>query len=454
MSLFSKSSRAKSGGSALLLGLVICIVGAFIALLVYVNEREQPQIADLVIPELCNNATAIDFEVTDQRSGLREVQVSIRQGEKEIVLYDKSFPRQRWLGQAGLPQARGKIMLDTRKLGLADGPAELVLRARDYSFWHLGAGNRSVSRYQLVFDTIPPKLARLDTPHYITQGGVGMVTYRLGEEVARHGVMVNGFFHPGFPLPNKAQSYGAIIALPYDAVKIIDAHIEAVDKAGNVAKAPFGMIVKNGHFRHDTINISDGFLDLKLPEFRQNYPELQGDKVAQYVQVNNKVRRQNNAAIVKVCSISVPEKLWQGRFLRMAGAERAGFADYRTYRYKGKEIDRQVHLGQDIASVRHASVKAANNGKVVFTDYLGIYGNMVIIDHGTGIFSLYSHLSQINVVVDQMVSKGEVIALTGSTGMAGGDHLHFSMLVNGIMVNPLEWWDGSWLSLHIESYFQ
>jgi murein DD-endopeptidase MepM/ murein hydrolase activator NlpD len=134
----------------------------------------------------------------------------------------------------------------------------------------------------------------------------------------------------------------------------------------------------------------------------------------------------------------------------MAGASRAGYADYRTYFYNDKEIDKQVHLGMDIASTRRAEVRAANKGKVIYADYLGIYGNMVILDHGQGIFSLYSHMSQIQVAADDTVEKGVVLGLTGKSGMAGGDHLHFSMLINGIFVTPKEWWDPQWIEVTIE----
>jgi murein DD-endopeptidase MepM/ murein hydrolase activator NlpD len=272
--------------------------------------------------------------------------------------------------------------------------------------------------------------------------------------VAKHGVNVNGYFHLGFPLAGKKDVYGSIIALPYDSTKITDAHVVAVDLAGNVGKAPFGMIVKKRKFKHDVINIPDSFLSLKIPEFTQYYPEMTGTPIEQFIYINTEVRKQNRAAIAKLCGQPIPEKLWSGRFGRMAGAGRAGYADHRDYVYKGKIIDKQVHLGMDIASVRHAPVKAANKGKVVFTDYLGIYGNMVLLDHGTGVFSLYSHMSQIGVVPGDIVEKNDILGATGTTGMAGGDHLHFGVLVNGIIVDPLEWWDVSWLDLHIESYFR
>jgi murein DD-endopeptidase MepM/ murein hydrolase activator NlpD len=161
----------------------------------------------------------------------------------------------------------------------------------------------------------------------------------------------------------------------------------------------------------------------------------------------------NAARIREFCRESVAEKLWDGSFNRMRrSSRRAGFADHRSYYYEDKKIDYQVHLGIDLASVRHAEVEAANRGIVVAAEYLGIYGNMVIIDHGLGVFTLYSHMSQIIVKPGDQVEKDTVLGNTGTTGMAGGDHLHFSVLVNGIFVDPVEWWDKNWLELHILNY--
>ena len=145
-------------------------------------------------------------------------------------------------------------------------------------------------------------------------------------------------------------------------------------------------------------------------------------------------------------------KRWSGKFLRMpAAAKQAGFADHRTYKYNGKIIDHQVHLGLDLASVAHAPVPAANNGVVAFSGLLGIYGKTVLIDHGFGLFSMYSHLNRSDVSKGQEVSKGEILGRTGSTGLAGGDHLHFSILVNNTFVNPIEWWDADWIKNNILS---
>jgi murein DD-endopeptidase MepM/ murein hydrolase activator NlpD len=177
---------------------------------------------------------------------------------------------------------------------------------------------------------------------------------------------------------------------------------------------------------------------------------MAGTMVDKYLFTNNEIRIKNNNMISELCGAPHHQRLWEGKFYRMPGSSRAGFADHRTYYYGDKPIDRQVHLGIDLASTRNAEVKAAEGGIVIFADYLGIYGNMVMIDHGQGVFSLYSHLSQIDVVPNDQVDRGSVIGLTGTTGMAGGDHLHFSMLVNGIFVTPKEWWDQNWIDVTIE----
>ena len=78
--------------------------------------------------------------------------------------------------------------------------------------------------------------------------------------------------------------------------------------------------------------------------------------------------------------------------------------------------------------------------------WLGIYGNCVVIDHGMGVQSLYGHLMSFDVKVGDTVTRGpDRSAAATSTGLAGGDHLHFTMLVGGRMVNPVEWWDPHWI---------
>jgi len=68
----------------------------------------------------------------------------------------------------------------------------------------------------------------------------------------------------------------------------------------------------------------------------------------------------------------------------------------------------------------------------------------VILDHGLGVFSMYSHLSQIEVKTGDKVAKGATVGRTGATGLARGDHLHFAMILQGDFVDPVEWWDPHW----------
>ena len=113
-------------------------------------------------------------------------------------------------------------------------------------------------------------------------------------------------------------------------------------------------------------------------------------------------------------------------------------------------MDRQDHLGFDLAVTSRIPVLAANDGVVLHASWLGIYGNCVIIDHGLGVQSLYGHLSSFDVKVGDAVSKGKPIGRSGMTGLAAGDHVHFTMLLNGRPVNPVEWWDSHWMQDRVE----
>jgi murein DD-endopeptidase MepM/ murein hydrolase activator NlpD len=112
-------------------------------------------------------------------------------------------------------------------------------------------------------------------------------------------------------------------------------------------------------------------------------------------------------------------------------------------------VDQQVHLGFDLAVTSHTPVVASNDGKVVWAAPLGIYGNCIVVDHGYGLQSIYGHLSEIAVKEGDMVKRGQAMGKSGSTGLAGGDHLHFSMQVDGVQINPVEWWDEHWINDHV-----
>ena len=201
----------------------------------------------------------------------------------------------------------------------------------------------------------------------------------------------------------------------------------AQDKAGNEATQSINILAIPKVFKSDKLNIPDSFLNDKMSQYSSMYPELK-TPIDIYKRVNTELRKQNVDELLKIGLDTSPTPLWTGAFLRLpAAAGRAGFGDQRDYYYNGEKIDHETHMGVDLASVANAPVPAANAGRIVYAGFFGIYGNCVIIDHGLGLQSLYSHLSQIDVAKGTMVKKGQIIAKTGATGLAGGDHLHFGM---------------------------
>jgi len=440
-------------GVLLLVAVVILGGGVFAVLRLF--EWGQPTISLEGEVALLGQKTKVTAVISDHKSGLKEVRAVVRQGKKEVVVAERQLGRASFLSR-GLPTLKETLEIDSKALGLVDGAAELLIVASDFSWWNWLRGNQALGVYPVVFDTKSPRLRMLGISNKVKPGGAGMIVYGTDEEIVKSGVTIDGIFHPGYPIPTRKDgAYGAMIAIPYNTEAIKASAISGQDRAGNLTTLPVAINFRPLPKKSDTITLSDNFLNTKIPEFAQYYPEMKGSLVEQFLFVNNEVRRMNGERIKDICSQTDPERHWQGRFIRMErGAPMAGFAQYRTYFYQDKEVDNQVHLGVDLASLERAEVKAANNGKVVFADYLGIYGNMVMIDHGQGVFSLYSHLSEISVRVGDMVQTDALLGRTGTTGMAGGDHLHFAMLVNGVFVTPVEWWDEHWIKDNVLLFLQ
>ena len=439
-------------GKFILIFFVVILATAGIAGFFLFFEGEKPSVSFNDTPDHIGKLAKIRYTVADSTSGIKKINVTATQGETTKELYKADNPRTGYIGKIGPAEDKREISFDPMKLGFKEGKIQLIIEAHDFSLRGLLQGNKTTLTKEITVDLKPPVVELLHSERYISPGSTGMAVYRISEPDSKHGVILNGRLNPGYALgADRPNTYVSFFTLPYDADNISESKITATDRAGNTISLAFSPVFQKIEQKHDKINISDGFLSAKIPEFEQHYPEMKGTPVEKYLYANNAVRDANNKIISEVCLKSTPERLWKGKFLRMLGSPKAGFADHRTYYYQEKEIDKQVHLGVDIASTERVGVQAANTGKVVFADYLGIYGNAVIIDHGQGIFSLYSHLSQINVAVGDTLEQGKILGLTGTTGMAGGDHLHFSMLVNGVFAMPKEWWDPHWIEVTIES---
>jgi len=437
-------------GRSLVLFLLLLLVATVAFGAVVLFESEKPLVTLKTDVHYIGSTADIPFSAADKKSGLRSVVVTLEQDGDSHELFRQVYARQKWMYGAGPAQSDGSAVLDVKKAKLKDGEAQLVITAHDFSLNNMFMGNETVASYPVIIDTKAPRVIQQHAQRYIRPGGSGIVVYDLSEPAPVHGAVVNGQFFPGYPLRDRENRYIAYIALAWDTKALEGSSIIARDKAGNEGNAVFSMVLKNVQDKIDRINVSDGFLNSKIPEFEQHYPEMNGSMLDKYLFVNNDVRQRNADTIKEICSKPEQQQLWQDRFLRMAGQTMAGYAEERSYYYQGDAVDRQVHLGIDIASTASAEIRAANRGKVVFADYLGIYGNMVVLDHGQGVFSLYSHLSTIDTAAGEIVDQGSLIAHSGATGMAGGDHLHFSMLIHGIFVTPIEWWDQHWIDVNIK----
>jgi murein DD-endopeptidase MepM/ murein hydrolase activator NlpD len=240
----------------------------------------------------------------------------------------------------------------------------------------------------------------------------------------------------------------AFFALLHDQDLNTPVSLFARDEAGNTARADFEYRPFPKAFRRSRIELNDQFLNRVVPAILENTPDIkaEGSVLEQFLVLNGELRRKNAQQIAGLASKASQAPLLTGEFKQLANSKvESAFADHRTYLYKGREVDQQVHLGFDLATTANAPIVASNRGTVIFADYLGIYGNTVVIDHGLGLQSLYAHLSSFDTSVGQTVEKGQTVGRSGTTGLAGGDHLHFTMLVQGRMVSPVEFWDPHWL---------
>ena len=302
----------------------------------------------------------------------------------------------------------------------------------------------------------PPQIGASSQFHYINHGGAEMVVYRVTPADAASGVRVGEHEYPGFPATGAGVATTdpglrvAFFALLWDQDVNTPVTLFARDGIGNESAANFDHRVFAKSFRASRIDVSDDFLARVVPPILQSSPDFRVDDpsnlLASYLRINRDMRAENNARIKALAAQTAPEILWEGAFKQLINtAVESGFADQRTYIHDGQEIDRQVHLGFDLASTTAAPVLAANRGRVIHASWLGIYGNCVILDHGMGLQSLYAHLSQISVNVGDSVTTDQQLGRSGSTGLAGGDHLHFTMLLNGNAVTPVDWWSAQWV---------
>jgi len=383
--------------------------------------------------------------------GLRHVDVHLVSAGKTYELLSQDFPATSWLG-SGISEQPVHVTADLDALGINEGPAELQVNADTYG-WHLLPERRGpVTTAALEVDLTPPTVQLLTTQHNIRLGGAGAAVVRLSPDTADARVRVGEYEFPVIRGYFADPDVGlALFAVPQDQSTDVRPEIRVADAVGNVRTVALPCSIHDRRFAERELKIDDAFLARKVPEIlAANGQAPIPDLVQGYLFINRELRRQTEARVKQITATSAPRPLWDGAFHRQSNsAPMSSFADRRIYKHGDETIDRQTHLGFDLASLQHAPVEAAQNGIVAYAGNLGIYGNAVVIDHGLGVFSLYGHLSSILVKAGQTVKTGEHVGQTGDTGLAGGDHLHFSIMLDGTHIDPVEWWDGKWIHDHV-----
>ena len=329
---------------------------------------------------------------------------------------------------------------------LREGPARLVIEATSGGMFH---GTASLTRDVNVVTQAPTVSADSDQ-HYLYLGMADLATLNVTGSYSAAGVRVGDQTFRAWPMPGGKSGLFSLFAFAWNMPAGTMPLVYASNGAGNDVTTPLTIVFPKKeqpvYTKHE-IQVSDQFMQKVLGELD---PNGSGDPVARFVKVNSEMRKSNNKTLADLRFKTADRFLWSKPFTRQSHSQaEATFADDRSYIYHGKKIDEQVHLGYDLAVTQHVGVEASNDGRIVWAAPLGIYGNCIVVDHGYGLQTIYGHLSRIDVHEGDNVTRGQVMGLSGMTGMAGGDHVHFAMQLDGVQIDPKEWWDPHWIQDHI-----
>jgi murein DD-endopeptidase MepM/ murein hydrolase activator NlpD len=406
-------------------------------------EWHKPQVK--IVPDTDTiGLAAVEIEINERGTGLKSVAVTLAVGGTEQSLFAEQYDP---------PVTQAKVTVSSSKLtGLKEGPAVFRVSARDRSWWNFLRGNQTLIEKNVTIDITPPTVELVADDAYVNFGGCGLVVYKASADTVKSGVKIGNYFFPGYKGQAKdPNSYVAFFAHPYNLPADEKAVLMASDKAGNSRELRLAYVLKDVKYKKSTIPVSDEFIQTKVAPLLNDVGARQGSPKDIFVKVNRGLRKENEDKILAVGQKTADRMLWKGPFVQLSNSKvESNFADARTYIYRNEAIDTAYHLGFDLSVTKNYPVEAANGGVVSFVGDLGIYGNTIIIDHGLGLSSLYSHLSSIEVKDGDQIKQQQIIGKTGETGLAVGDHLHFATLLQGIPVLPKEWWDPKWIKDNIQ----
>jgi murein DD-endopeptidase MepM/ murein hydrolase activator NlpD len=426
-----------------LLAVPVGVVALVLILLIALSES--PAIRFDPAPAAIGIETPVKVQVTSPH-GLRSLKVFIEQNNQRYPIYGKDEPSTRLFWHRGVAPLEVTVLAGKKRVdALQDGAARVVVEAVANDF----RASKAERAADVAVHTKPPQVTVDDGQHYIRQGGSELVTFTVSGDWNEAGVRVGKNTFRSWPLGGKANRRVCLFAFSWDTPENTVPLVYVRNAAGNEATARFWFKVFPKKYRKRDLNIDDRFLEKVVNQIDHGAP---GDLLTRFLKINGELRRQNSQTLSDLRLKTADHFLWKGAFLQLGNSKvESHFADQRSYIYKGKKVDEQMHLGYDLSVTKNVPVQAENSGKVVWASELGIYGNCIVIDHGYGLQSIYGHLSSLDVKPGDGVKKGQTIGKSGATGLASGDHLHYSMQVDGVQVDPVEWWDAHWIHDRIMS---
>jgi murein DD-endopeptidase MepM/ murein hydrolase activator NlpD len=410
-------------------------------------ERDKPKVT-MTPSEFWNFKDPIRVVVEDA-SGLKSFKATLSNDHNEWVVNDVTTPNTKNKQVFEVYPPKGVRNAESKTV-------TLEIEATDNSLWMMGNGYDE--KIVLTIDQRRPMLSVIANSYKIQKGGSAIVIFKAQDEhMESLKIQTNvGKTFIAQPFYKKGY-YASLLAWPVQSESFA-ATVVARDKAGNEVKSQVPLRLKDHTYRISNIELSDKFLDGKIAELANVYDQTKGvdDRLEQFKIINETVRADNekiiHAVTSKVSNVMVNDFKPVVFYPLVNGQKVADFGDHRIYSYKGqKEISNAYHMGLDLASVAAAPIVSSNGGKVVYSEENGIYGNLPIVDHGLGLYTLYGHCSHVEVQKEATVVNGQEIAKTGMSGYAMGDHLHFGVLVQGIEVRPEEWMDSKWITDNITS---
>jgi len=439
--------RKSNGGIYVLTFFVALIVGVVYLYNSAMFEQNPPTAKIQEQTEFWNLKTPLHLQIADD-TGLKRYRVLIQtsHGEKELASANFITPT---------PKVELELKAPAGVYVRKEKTVKIIVEAQDISKWNFFKGNTSQKVFEYVVDRKRPRVSVIANSYKIVKGGAALVVFKATDENLKDVYIKTSFGKVFHPTPfYKEGYYISLLAWPIKA-NHFRAEVVATDMAGNKVKSYIPLYLKNKQYRVSRIKLSDKFLKGKIYDLASEFEETDGveDKLEQFKIINEDVRAKNEELIHQLSSKVPTEMVYDFSIHKMYplknAAPVASFGDHRIYYYNGRKISEAYHMGLDLASVAMADIKTQNSGEVVFADFNGLYGNMPLIHHGLGLYTLYGHCSSLMVSKGDEVTPGEVIAKSGKSGYAMGDHLHFGVLVQGIEVRPAEWMDRKWIKLNI-----